>query len=101
MRSVHPTWLTVLSDPLRLTILRLLHQLGPSDVRVLAVQAHSSSRTLRRHLDALIAVRIVHEVGSAGDGFTPGRPASRFILDPRVREDLGDLFRILSRPLGS
>jgi predicted ArsR family transcriptional regulator len=100
MRFVHPSWLTVFADPIRLTILGLLHERDRASVRELAVEAHGSNRTLRRHLDALIAIGVVHEVEGERDGVRPGRPPSRFLLDPAARRDLGELFAILGRPLG-
>lgn len=100
MRPIHPTWTLVFADPIRLTILRMLHEREAASVRQLAREAHASNRTLRRHLDALTAVEIVHEVEGERDSVRPGRPPSRFLLDPGVRKDLQELFALLGRPLG-
>jgi predicted ArsR family transcriptional regulator len=91
--------MAVFADPIRLTILQLLHRRDTASVRELAAAAHSSDRTLRRHLDALIAMGIAHEVEGERESIRPGRPPNVFLLDPAVREDLGALFAILERPL--
>lgn len=99
MTAVHHTWLPVLTDPVRLTLLRLLHQYEITSVRELAEMAHTSNRTLRRHLEALIALGFVREVEADWESISAGRPASRFLLSPRVRRGLDDLFAVLSHPL--
>lgn len=99
MRPIHDTWLPVLIDPIRLAVLGVLHERETASVRDLATMAHTSNRTLRRHLDILISLGMVHEVEAERDGVKPGRPATRFLLDPRVRKSLGELFAILCEPL--
>jgi predicted ArsR family transcriptional regulator len=95
MRLDDPTWASVLADPIRLTVLRLLHRLGTADVRELAARAHTSNRTLRRHLEALVALGLVHQVDPERDSLKPGRPATQFLLDPQAREDLTQFFAAL------
>ena len=97
--SVDPFWLVVFTDPVRLTVLRHLHDLGTATVTELSTGAHTSSRTLRRHLDALVALGIVHEVDDEREGVRPGRPPNRFLLDPDVRQRLEELFALLAEPL--
>ena len=40
--------------------------------------------TIRRHLEALVAVGLVAAVEGTSDGYTPGRPATRFSLPPEI-----------------
>jgi DNA-binding transcriptional ArsR family regulator len=98
--AVHPSWLDVLSDPVRLAVLRWLTEVGGATVAELAEDVHASDRTVQRHLAALVALEIVREAKSKGDGESPGRPPSRFSLDPRARESALALFAVLSEPLG-
>ena len=95
---VDPTWTALFTDPIRLAIVRLLYRLDSADVRELAAATHTSNRTLRRHLDGLVALGLVHDAGAERDGVKLGRPAARFLLDPQAREDLTHLFAALQRP---
>jgi predicted ArsR family transcriptional regulator len=99
MHSVHPSWLDVLSDPVRLAVLRSLTELGSATAAELAEVVHASDRTVQRHLAALVALEVVREMGGKGGGKSPGRPASRFSLDPRARRSARALFAVLSEPL--
>lgn len=96
---VHSSWLDVLTDPVRLGILRTLCQQGVTRTADLMSSTHASERTLRRHLDALVAVGVVQEIRGESDGETPGRPASRFALETRTQESAAALFKLLEQPL--
>jgi predicted ArsR family transcriptional regulator len=96
---VHSSWLDVLTDPVRLGILRTLSQKGVARTADLMSSTHTSERTLRRHLDALVAVGVVRELRGESDGQTPGRPASRFALEARIQERAEALFTLLEGPL--
>ena len=99
--TVHPSWLAVLSDPVRLNLLRCLSEAqGPMTSGELAPEAHTSERTVRRHLDALVELGLAEERGGQSDGETPGRPAASFTLSSAVRQATLALFDLLSRPLG-
>lgn len=91
----------MITDPVRLSLLRSLVDLIEASVAELAAHSHVSDPTLRRHLEAMAALSLVHEHRLAGDGLTPGRPAVRFSLDPDVRENAIALFRLLERPIGA
>ena len=60
---------------------------------------HTSDPTIRRHLTSLEALDLVREVPGERNGLTPGRPPSRFILDPDVAMRLSNLFELISEPL--
>jgi len=99
--EVHPSWLAVLSDPVRLNLLRCLCEAeGPMTSRELAPKAHTSERTVRRHLDALVELGLTEQRSGQSDGETPGRPATAFSLSSSAREALVTLFDLLRRPLG-
>jgi len=98
---VHPSWLEVLTDPVRLGLLRSLLSAGPTTAGELARRSHASDPTVRRHLDALLALGFVHEHRGESDGLTRGRPATRYDLDPEVRERTATLFMLLADPPGS
>ena len=97
--SVHSSWFSVLTDPIRLTVLHSLCELGTATMPELSAHGHISARTLRRHLDALAALGLVIEQRGEGDGSRSGRPASRFALRPRARRSARALFEVLSEPL--
>lgn len=99
--TVHPSWLAVLSDPVRLNLLRCLCEAERAlSSGELAPRAHTSERTVRRHLDALAELGLVDQRHGESDGETPGRPATCFTLPAGVREATLALFDLLSRPLG-
>ena len=97
--TLHPSWAAILTDPVRLSILRGLCRLGESTTAELQTLCHTSDPTLRRHLEALAALEIVRQVPGESDGLTPGRPARRFRIDPDAVVRLCALFELLREPL--
>lgn len=97
---VHPSWLAVLSDPVRLNLLRCLGEVEMASAAQLAPRAHASERTLRRHLDTLVELGLAEEHRGESDGETQGRPAAGYTLSALAREQTEALFDLLSRPLG-
>jgi len=83
-----------------LVVLRSLCKLGAATTSELSRESHTSDRTTRRHLEALVALGVVQEHVGESDGITPGRPASRFALDGDAQEQVSTLFGLLSEPLG-
>jgi DNA-binding transcriptional ArsR family regulator len=81
-------WLEVIADPIRLGILRSLSQVPEATAADLASWGQASSQTLRRHLDALVALGVIDEHPPRSDGETPGRPAARFSLPEEMRESV-------------
>jgi DNA-binding transcriptional ArsR family regulator len=81
-------WLEVIADPVRLGILRSLSQVGEATAADLASWGQASSQTLRRHLDALVALGVIDEHPPRSDGETPGRPAARFSLPEEMRRSV-------------
>jgi predicted ArsR family transcriptional regulator len=79
-------WIGAIADPVRLAILRSLIAVGDATVAEPIAFGSASSQTIRRHLESLVAVGIVAERTGESDGETAGRPASRFSLQPEVRE---------------
>ena len=98
--TVHPSWVGVLTDPVRLGILHAMCELGAATPLQLSTHCHTSDRTVRRHLEALVALGLAREQRGERDGLTPGRPASRFVLDGEAEERVAALFELLSEPLG-
>lgn len=97
--SLHWSWISVLTDPARLSVLRGLCELGTTTTAELAACCHTSDRTVRRHLEALEALGLVHVQAGERDGLTPGRPASRCTIDGDAAARLRGLFEVLSDPL--
>jgi len=89
----------VLSDPVRLSILDALCERHLASAAEIAGVNHASERTVQRHLVALVALGLVHEVDAESDGESPGRPATRFMLNPRARESVLALLEVLEDPL--
>jgi DNA-binding transcriptional ArsR family regulator len=81
-------WLEVIADPIRLTILRSLSQVDEATASDLATWSQASSQTLRRHLEALVSLGVLHEHPARSDGETPGRPPARFSLPVEMRESV-------------
>lgn len=91
--------MAVLTDPVRLAILRGLCELRTATTTELRERCHTSDPTVRRHLEALEALGLVREQPGERDGLTPGRPARRFTLDAEAATRVCALFEILSEPL--
>jgi predicted ArsR family transcriptional regulator len=87
-----PHWLDVIADPVRLQILRALSQVTDASASELANRGPASYQTLRRHLEALEALRVIRSEPGVSDGETSGRPAARFSLTPDVRESVCSVF---------
>jgi DNA-binding transcriptional ArsR family regulator len=85
-------WLEVVADPIRLGILRSLSEVTEATASDLAAWSQASSQTLRRHLDALVALGVIREHPARSDGETPGRPAAHFSLSSDVRESVRSVF---------
>lgn len=98
--TIDSSWLGVLSDPVRLNLLRCLCEVEAVTTTELAPRAHTSERTVRRHLEALVELGLAEEWQGESDGETPGRPAARYALLATVREQALTLFELLSQPLG-
>jgi predicted ArsR family transcriptional regulator len=96
---VHPSWLDVVTDTVRLTVVCALSELGAATTSELREHTHASDRTLRRHLDALVAIGVVEEQRSESNGETPGRPPGRFSLHPTARRSTAALRELLAVPL--
>lgn len=96
---VDATWTAILTEPVRISVLRCLCHLRSATIAELTELCHTSDPTIRRHLEALEALGLVHEQRAEADGITPGRPARRFILDPDAAVRLCALFELLSDPL--
>jgi predicted ArsR family transcriptional regulator len=99
--KVHPSWLAVLSDPVRLNLLRCLCEAETAmSSGELAPRAHTGERTVRRHLEALVELGLAEERRGQSDGETPGRPAAAYTLVAAARQQAQTLFDLLSRPFG-
>lgn len=84
----------MIADPIRLGILRSLSEVEEATTSDLAAWGQASSQTLRRHLEALVALGVIREHPARSDGETPGRPAARFSLARDVRESVQAVFEI-------
>jgi predicted ArsR family transcriptional regulator len=98
-RAIHPSWLAVLSDPVRIGLVHSLAERSAATAAELAVETHASERTVQRHLAALAAAGVVRELGGEGDGESPGRPAARFSLEEPARGSARELLAVLARPM--
>jgi predicted ArsR family transcriptional regulator len=98
-KHVHPSWIPVLTDPLALSLLLALAEEPGLTVSALGRRCHVSPRAVRRQLDGLSAIGLVAEQPGKRDGLTPGRPASRFVLDAEVSERLQPFLALLAAPL--
>jgi DNA-binding transcriptional ArsR family regulator len=85
-------WLDGIADPVRLQILRSLSQAPEATAAELADRSPASYRTLRRHLEALEALDVVRSHPGVSDGERSGRPATRFSLNPEVRDSVRSTF---------
>lgn len=96
---IHPSWLTVLTDPVRLTLLQSLCEFETATISELSRQTHASETTLRRHLEAIAALGLMQAHHGESDSERPGRPATRFSLEWEARDRLEALFEVISEPL--
>lgn len=71
-----------IADPVRLDLVRRLTEVEEATAAELSDRCEASRPTVRRHLEALVAVGIVAAAEGTSDGLTPGRPATRFSLAP-------------------
>lgn len=85
---------------MRLNLLCCLDGLEAVSAAQLAPKAHTSVRTVRRHLEALVELGLADEKRGKSDGETTGRPAASYMLSVSAREQTAVLFDLLSRPLG-
>jgi predicted ArsR family transcriptional regulator len=92
-------WLEVIADPVRLSILRSLSEIPEATTAELATRGSASNQTLRRHLEALVALGVIEEHPPRSDGERPGRPATRFSLTLAVRESARSLFGSAAGPV--
>ncbi|HEX3040572.1 MAG TPA: ArsR family transcriptional regulator [Solirubrobacterales bacterium] len=81
----HSRWLKQIVDPVRLEIIYALAQTDEATADQLATTGISSKPTLRRHLNALVTLGLVHRQGCESDGLTTGRPPIRFSLPADIR----------------
>lgn len=72
---------------MRLQILRKLSRVDAATASQLASESPASYQTLRRHLEALETFGVIHAKAGVSDGES-GRPATRFSLDPALRESV-------------
>jgi DNA-binding transcriptional ArsR family regulator len=98
-KALHWSWVGILSDPVRLELLRALCQMGVATTGELRRHCHTSDPTVRRHLEALETLGLVCESPGERDGLTPGRPAKRWNLHLEAAAKLSVLFDLLSDPL--
>jgi DNA-binding transcriptional ArsR family regulator len=96
---LHWSWAAILTDPVRLAVLRALSELQSATIAELRCRCHASERTVRRHLEALGALGLVLEQPGERDGLSPGRPGRRFVLDAEVGTRVSALFELLREPL--
>lgn len=97
--ELDPSWIAILSDPARLSLLRGLCQLEAATIAELRRVCHTSGSTMRRHLEALEALGLVREEPAERDGVTAGRPPKRFVIATDAADRLYVLFRLLRDPL--
>ncbi len=86
-------WLEVIADPVRLSIMRALSEVREATTADLALSGQASNQTLRRHLEALVALRVIEEHPPRSDGETPGRPATRYSLPLEMRASVRAVLR--------
>lgn len=81
-------WLHAVADPIRLGVIRTLHEAEHATAGELARRCQASRRTLERHLEAMITSGLVEEKPGESDGMQIGRPAARFYLAPSVQNSV-------------
>ncbi len=89
----HGGWLYGVADPVRLGVLQRLTAVEQATAAELAALCEASMPTLRRHLDALVAIGLIEQVAGESDGETQGRPAARFSLNPQLRSSVESVFQ--------
>jgi len=89
----HGGWLYGVADPVRLGVLRGLTAVERATAAELAARCQASMPTLRRHLEALVAVGLIEQQVGESDGETQGRPAARFRLNPQLRPSVESVFQ--------
>lgn len=82
--STPPGVIVGIADPVRLELIRRLTEVEEATAAELSECCEASRPTVRRHLEALVAVGLVAAVEGTSDGYTPGRPATRFSLAPEI-----------------
>ncbi|HKH64317.1 MAG TPA: helix-turn-helix domain-containing protein [Solirubrobacterales bacterium] len=82
--SAPPGVIVGIADPVRLELIRRLTEVEEATAAELNECCEASKPTVRRHLEALVAVGLVAAVEGTSDGYTPGRPATRFSLTPEI-----------------
>lgn len=96
-----PSWFDVVSNPVRLAVVRSLTDCHHATAMELVRRSNASAPTVRRHLERLVALGVVREHTGEGDGLTPGRPAAQFSLPPDLRQAATALLQILAAPIDS
>jgi len=86
--------LDAVADPVKLTLVRQLAEVGETTTSDLIEHCWASLPTIRRHLRALIVAEIVVEKVGTSTGLTPGRPPARFALKPEVETIARELLHI-------
>ena len=86
-------WLYGVADPVRLGVLRGLTAVERATATELAARCQASMPTLRRHLDALVAIGLIEQRAGESDGETAGRPAAQFSLSPQLRASVESVFQ--------
>lgn len=100
-RAVHPSWLDILGDPIRVKLLEQLADGSEASAAELSERIKASETAMRRHLETMVALGIAIERQGERDGLSPGRPAARYRLAPKVRERAARLLALLADPLAS
>lgn len=88
-----------MAEPIRIDILCHLTEAPDATATELGQKLYTSNPTVHRHLEVLVRLGLVSEDRGEGDGMTPGRPPTRFSLEPDVRSRLLVFLRLLSKPL--
>lgn len=95
---IHPSWHEVMTDAVRLDVLFALTSVGSGSAGEIAQCCHASERTVKRHLQALVALGVARVGASGRDGERPGRPPTRYVIDGAVRKRAERLFQLLNQP---
>ena len=87
------SWLHGIADPVRLEVLCRLIVVDQATATELAARCLASPPTLRRHLEAMVAVGLLRERPGESDGETAGRPPATFSLPPGVKASVRAVLR--------